>query len=67
MLETGLIPRPFAGKLETPGNTALAGAVRCLLEAERKRVCTVASSIEICELTGRSDFSDRFIDAMCFE
>lgn len=67
MLETGLIPAPFAGKLETPGNTALAGAVRCLLPEERKRVCTVASSIEICELTGRSDFSDRFIDAMCFE
>ena len=67
MLETGLIPAPFGGKLETPGNTALAGAVRCLLEQERTKVCATASSIEICELTGRSDFSDRFIDAMCFE
>ena len=67
MLETGLIPSPFAGKLETPGNTALAGAVRCLLKQERDRVCALADSIEICELTGRSDFSDRFIDAMCFE
>ena len=67
MLETGIIPGPFSGKLETPGNTALAGAVRCLLEQERARVCAIASSIEVCELTGRSDFSDRFIDAMCFE
>ena len=67
MLQTGLIPAPFAGKLETPGNTALAGAVRCLLPEERERVCSIAGSIEICELTGRSDFSDRFIDAMCFE
>jgi len=67
MLETGLIPAPFAGRLETPGNTALAGAVRCLLEQEREKICATASSIEICELTGRSDFSDRFIDAMCFE
>lgn len=67
MLRTGLIPAPFAGKLETPGNTALAGAVRCLLEQERSSVCAIASSIEICELTGRSDFSERFIDAMCFE
>ena len=67
MLETGIIPGPFSGKLDTPGNTVLAGAVRCLLEQERARVCTIASSIEVCELTGRSDFSDRFIDAMCFE
>ena len=37
------------------------------LEQERARVCDIASSIEVCELTGRSDFSDRFIDAMCFE
>lgn len=67
MLNTGLIPRSFAGKLETPGNTALAGAVRCLLERERQTLCSIADSIEICELTCRSDFSDRFIDAMCFE
>lgn len=66
-LNTGLIPRGFAGRIHAPGNTALAGAVRCLLPRERTKAVAIAQSIRICDLSSRADFSQRFVDAMYFE
>ena len=66
-LDTGLIPAGAAGKIHAPGNTALGGAILCLKPQERERACQIASSAQICELSCREDFSERFIEAMCFE
>lgn len=67
ILETGLIPRGAAGKLQAPGNTALGGAILCLRSQERERAAAIAREARVCELSCRPDFSQRFIDAMCFE
>ena len=67
ILETGLIPRGAAGKLQAPGNTALGGAILCLRLQERERAAAIAREAQVCELSCRPDFSQRFIDAMCFE
>lgn len=67
ILETGLIPRGAAGKLQAPGNTALGGAILCLRLQERERAAVIAREAMVCELSCRPDFSQRFIDAMCFE
>lgn len=67
ILETGLIPQGATGKLQAPGNTALGGAILCLRLRERERAAAIAREAEVCELSCRPDFSQRFIDAMCFE
>lgn len=67
VLETGLIPRGASGKLQAPGNTALGGAILCLQPQERERAIALAREAQVCELSCRPDFSQRFIDAMCFE
>lgn len=66
-LTTGLIPREFAGKLKALGNSSLAGALRCLNTRDRDQACSIAAAARICELNGREDFSENFIDAMSFE
>lgn len=67
VLETGLIPIGASGKLQAPGNTALGGAILCLKPQERERAIAIAREAQVCELSCRPDFSQRFIDAMCFE
>lgn len=66
-LTAGLIPGEFAGKIQALGNSALAGALRCMDLEERERSCRIAGAAQICELNGREDFTQNFIDAMSFE
>lgn len=66
-LETGLIPRDFAGKIRVVGNSGLAGAVACLGPGARRAAGEIAREIQICELSSCPDFSEGFIDAMSFE
>lgn len=66
-LAAGLIPAGFAGKIQALGNSALAGALRCLETKERDRACRTAGAAQICELNGRGDFTQNFVDAMSFE
>lgn len=66
-LTAGLIPAEFAGKIQALGNSALAGALRCLEPKERERSCRIAGTAQICELNGRADFTQNFVDAMSFE
>lgn len=67
ILDTGLLPQGASGKLQAPGNTALGGAILCLDPLERERAIAIAREAQVCELSCRPDFSQRFIDAMCFE
>ena len=66
-LTAGLIPSGFTGKIQALGNSALAGGLRCLESGERQRACRVAGAARICELNGRADFTQNFVDAMSFE
>ena len=66
-LTAGLIPEGFAGKIEALGNSALAGALRCLDDAVREESCRIAAAAQICELNNRADFTQNFVDAMSFE
>ena len=66
-LTAGLIPSGFTGKIHALGNSALAGALGCLQPEDRERACRIACSAQICELNGRADFTQNFVDAMSFE
>ena len=66
-LTAGLIPGDFSGRIQALGNSALAGALRCLESRERERACSIAEAAQICELNGRADFTQNFVDAMSFE
>lgn len=66
-LGTGIIPADFEGKVRVIGNSGLAGAMMCLNADMRDKACKIAASIRICELNNCSGFSDRFVEAMCFE
>lgn len=66
-LGVGLIPRAFSGKLRSVGNSGLAGAVRCLLPEGRKAATETAERIRVCELSGRSDFAEQFVESMSFD
>ena len=66
-LGTGIIPADFEGKVRVIGNSGLAGAMMCLNADMRERASMIAASIRICELNNCPGFSDRFVEAMCFE
>lgn len=66
-LGTGIIPADFEGKVRVIGNSGLAGAMMCLNADMRERASKIATSIRICELNNCPGFSDRFVEAMCFE
>ena len=67
-IQIGMLPRCFAGKIETVGNSALGGAVKFLTEAvtrERvKAICDIAQEIN---LSADKNFNELYMDAMYFE
>ncbi|MCL2496979.1 MAG: ASKHA domain-containing protein [Clostridiales bacterium] len=68
LIETGLLPRQFAGKIRYLGNAALAGARLCLLSsAMRQRAERLAGEITYIELAMGSDYQQRFMTAMSFD
>lgn len=66
-LTLGLLPMRLKGRIYARGNTSLAGARRCLLkESECKRVSSIASSMEITELSFSKTFTDKYVENMMF-
>ncbi len=64
---TGLIPQELAGRVQSVGNAALAGATQCLVSVDMREISRqIASGIHFVELSGRRGFNDRYVDAMMF-
>ena len=67
LLECGILPRQFTGKISFIGNSSLAGARFCLLSAEtRKRAERLAAGVKYIELAELEDYQQRFLSAMLF-
>ena len=65
--EVGLVPKPLVSKTKTVGNTALLGAIKCLLKQENLRqVKDIAKSTQTLELASSSVFANEFIENMAF-
>ena len=66
-VRVGMFPKAFLGKIETVGNTALAGTRLCLLKAsERKRIEKIALRTQIVELALLERFNKEYVEQMCF-
>ena len=64
-LALGLLPMQLKGRIYACGNTSLAGARRCLLrESECERVSSIASAMEIAELSFSKTFTDKYVENM---
>ena len=64
----GLFPAELLPKLKVVGNSAGRGASAALLsQAARAALAETAAKCCYLELSGRSDFSDAYIDCMMFE
>ena len=63
----GLVPKLPVLRIVSAGNVAGEGAKMVLLSAaERHGVATLLREIQYIELSDRSDFNDRFVDALAF-
>ncbi|PWM66752.1 MAG: hypothetical protein DBX61_06795 [Clostridiales bacterium] len=63
----GMIPEEFIDKVQVCGNTALAGAVRCVIDpALLTKASEYASQCKTLELNSSHVFSDSFIENMMF-
>ncbi len=63
----GMIPEEFIDKVQVCGNTALAGAVRCVIDpALLAKASEYASQCKTLELNSSHVFSDSFIENMMF-
>jgi uncharacterized 2Fe-2S/4Fe-4S cluster protein (DUF4445 family) len=66
-LAIGLLPEVPVERVSFGGNTSAAGARLALLDgAERARAAELAREVRYLELSGRSDFQERFAEAMFF-
>ncbi len=66
-LAIGLLPDVPVEKVSFGGNTSAAGARLALLDAARsERAAELAREVDYLELSGRSDFQERFAEAMMF-
>ena len=64
---TGLLPRLLENKTKAVGNTALAGAVACLLrKSASETVCKIAKETEIVELSFSRIFQEKYMENMSF-
>lgn len=63
----GMLPRAFAGKLHTLGNTALAGAAALALDPTQwQHIAAISRACAYLELSGRTDFATAFTDNLSF-
>ncbi len=64
---TGLLPKSMTDKAKAVGNTALAGAIACLLQKDaRQSVCRMAEETEIVELSFSRIFQEKYMENMSF-
>ena len=67
LLDTGLLPREFAGKISFAGNTSLAGAAAFLLNRNaRDRMRDLAATVEKVELADDPAFEKNFVRCLAF-
>jgi uncharacterized 2Fe-2S/4Fe-4S cluster protein (DUF4445 family) len=67
LINTGLLPAAFAGKIEFLGNTSQSGGRAFLLNsAHRAEIAAIVRETESIELANRADFNDLFIDCLSF-
>ncbi|MBQ8309844.1 MAG: DUF4445 domain-containing protein [Clostridia bacterium] len=65
--EVGLLPRALTEKTRSVGNTALAGARLCLLDARmREEIARIARGTTITELSFSDVFQDAYVENMMF-
>ena len=63
----GLIPNELVTKCKTVGNTALLGAIKCMLSNKNlEKVKEIASKTEAVELASSPVFAEEFIENMAF-
>ncbi|MDR2516124.1 MAG: ASKHA domain-containing protein, partial [Spirochaetaceae bacterium] len=67
LLDTGLLPPEFAGKITFAGNTSLAGAAAFLLNRHfRGRMRNLAAAVETVELADDPAFEKNFVRCLAF-
>ena len=67
-IEIGMIPVEFADKVEAVGNSALGGAIKCLLSEEGwKRMERIGRESEEINLSADKDFNQFYMDYMYLE
>ncbi|MDR2087748.1 MAG: ASKHA domain-containing protein [Clostridiales Family XIII bacterium] len=67
LINTGLLPRAFAGRIEFLGNTAQSGGRAFLLNrAHRAEIAALVREAEVVELANRAEFNELFIDCLNF-
>jgi uncharacterized 2Fe-2S/4Fe-4S cluster protein (DUF4445 family) len=67
LLNIGLLPRAFAGKVEFAGNTSLSGGQAMLLNVSfREQMKTLAEKVDKVELADDPDFEKTFIGYLSF-
>ncbi|MDR1929937.1 MAG: ATP-binding protein, partial [Treponema sp.] len=68
LINIGLLPPAFAGKLEFAGNTSLSGGLGLLLNRGlRERAAVLAAAVNKVELSGDPAFEKNFIKYLNFE
>ncbi|MDR1146927.1 MAG: ASKHA domain-containing protein [Verrucomicrobiales bacterium] len=67
LLNLGLLPRDFAGKIEFVGNTAKTGGTGFLLnQPARQEMAALSAQVEVVELANHPDFEKTFVRMMSF-
>jgi uncharacterized 2Fe-2S/4Fe-4S cluster protein (DUF4445 family) len=67
LINIGLLPGAFAGKIEFLGNTAQSGGRAFLMNrAHREEMAALVADIEVVELANREGFDKLFIDCLGF-
>ncbi len=67
LINLGLLPKEFTGKVDFVGNTSKSGGQVFLLNKEsRKKMCDLVKSIQVIELAGIPDFDKVFVHCLGF-
>jgi uncharacterized 2Fe-2S/4Fe-4S cluster protein (DUF4445 family) len=63
----GLVPRMALPRIVSAGNVAGEGAkIAALSRREREEAHAIVREVRYVELSGRTDFNDRFVDELAF-
>jgi uncharacterized 2Fe-2S/4Fe-4S cluster protein (DUF4445 family) len=66
-IRIGLVPRMALPRIVSAGNVAGEGAkIAALSQRERAEAYAIVREVRYVELSGRTDFNDRFIDQLAF-
>ncbi|MBA3820860.1 MAG: DUF4445 domain-containing protein, partial [Deltaproteobacteria bacterium] len=66
-IRIGLVPRMALPRIVSAGNVAGEGAkIAALSQRERAEAYAIVHEVRYVELSGRTDFNDRFIDQLAF-